>query len=396
MKSKYVWRAGLSLIILAAGAFGMKFMIASKKAQQKQKPVNPGALVEIQSLSEGNVPVIISTHGTVQPHRVLDIAPQVGGIVKFLPDELRIGGYFRKGDLLFEIDPVDYELRLKKMQSLVVKAEFELARIEGQARIARMEWDRMEHDPDEKPNPLVLYEPQLNNAKAVLESARADVELQELSIRRCQVFAPFNCMVKTERLEEGQLVMAGQAVLNVRGTDVADILIPVTFEDLEWVQVPRLGSTGSSATVLLKSPEHIWRWHGKIDRSLGEVDPKGRMFRLIVQIRDPYGLGKHNQVSEQRGGVSNRFLAEGLFVDVELHGKTIEHVFKIPTSALRESTHIWIKTDKDELAVRDITILRNQGDDLLVRGDIHEGESLVLTYLQGGVNGMKLRTREEL
>jgi len=378
----------LSIIIIVIGFLAMKFMISSKKPQQLDAPVKPGALVEVLKVKKEDKNIVIYATGTVQAKKTVDLAPEVSGRVIHVSPGLLSGGYFKEGEVLFEIDPIDYEFAVQKSMAQVTRSEYELAQIESQARVARREWDRIHIKDKEEPNPLVVYEPQMKNAKAGLASAKADQDKMLKNIERTKVRAPFNCMVKTERVEVGQYAMAGQSALSLRGTDAAEIIIPVSFSDLQWLSVPRGGQSGSKAVVKLRAGKKEYLWNGKITRTLGEVDPKGRMIRIVIEIPDPYRLN-----TEYEEG--SLFLAEGLFVEVELQGSKVPDVFSIPAKSLREDTFIWVINEKSELEVRKINVIRREREYLLIEGDLQDGEDLILTYLSGAVPGMSCRVAEE-
>ena len=143
-----------------------------------------------------------------------------------------------------------------------------------------------------EPNPLVLYEPQLKQARAALESADTAIRKAELDLQRTVITAPFNCRVRSEELELGQFVRSGVAVARLAGTDTAEIIVPVSLEEAGLLKIPRPGDgkDGSPVVVELTTGGTVHRWQGTIVRSLGEVDPRGRLTRLVAAVEDPFGL----------------------------------------------------------------------------------------------------------
>lgn len=390
-KIKIIWRAVLSILIIAAGFLSMQVMASLKKAPPKQSPSHPAAMVKVMKLTPEDQQVMVWATGTVQPRRTVDIIPQISGMVLSVSSSFIPGGYFKKGELLFEIEAVDYELMAEKSRAAVVKAEYELSQVESQARVARLEWDRIRLAKKDRPNPLVLYEPQLKNARAALASVKADLKQRLLDIERTKIYAPFNCRIRSEGIETGQYVTTGQSVGMISGTDTAEVVVPLPFQDLKWLSVPRnqeAKTEGSPATVSITINGQQFEWQGRIDRSLGEVDSKGRMIRLVVRIKDPYGL-KSDKMQ------NNYYLAEGLFVDVKLQGNNVSNVFAIPASAFRENSSIWTMSSDSRLEIRNVEIVRRGKQQILTRGDLNAGEQLILTYLSGAAPGMKLRIAEE-
>jgi len=375
----------LPLLVVLAGFVGMRLMIASRPEPKKVARENPGALVETLTVARGDRQVQVHGTGTVQASRQIEITPQVGGRVVEVSPSLVAGGYFSQGELLFRIEATDYQLAVDKAQAALARAEYEMATVEGQARVARQEWQRLRLDDGEgEPNPLVLYEPQLKNAQAGLQSARAALAQTELDLQRTAVHAPFAGIIRSESVDPGLVVRAGTPVAVLAGTAQAEIVVPLPLAELAWLQVPRPGAreAGSPATVRLTTARSTHEWRGRILRSLGEVDPQGRMARVVVGVDDPYGL--------QAGNDAGQELAVGTFVEVVLHGETLPDVAVIPAAALRDGDRVWVMNDS-HLAIRPVEVVRRAREEVVVGRGLASGERLVLTNVAGATEGMKLR-----
>jgi RND family efflux transporter MFP subunit len=380
----------LPLALLAAGVAGMKTMVASKPAPRKEVRENPGALAEVITARREDRPVLVKGTGTVQTHREVSITPEVSGRVTSIDDAFIAGGFFSRGDLLFEIEKVDYELALERARSARAQAELELARQESNALVARQEWARLSEGGTEEPNPLVLYEPQLKQARASLASADTAIRKAQIDLERTRVFAPFDCRVRAEQVDLGQYVRAGVSVGTVADSATAEIVVPLSLDEVHRLTVPRAGSgkKGSPATVEVHSGSKAYRWSGGVVRSLGEVDPRGRMTRLVVAVDDPYHLR-----GSRPGGRPD--LEVGLFVNVAFEGGMVSGVFPLPRRAVRENSSVWIAGDDDTLRVQPVDVVRREDGTVLVGKGLEEGERVILTTLPGAAQGMKLRVVEK-
>ncbi|MBW2370051.1 MAG: HlyD family efflux transporter periplasmic adaptor subunit, partial [Deltaproteobacteria bacterium] len=257
----------LPILILAAGFGGMRLLALSKQPPQKQVRENPGALVETFQAQSENRRIRVRATGTVQPAQTADISPQVSGRVISLSPDFVAGGFFKEGEILFEIDPADYELSVQQSRAGVAQAEYQLAQVESQARIARIEWGRINLENKGKPNPLVLHEPQLKNAKASLESARADLARRLLDMERTKVYAPFDGRIRSENIDPGQYLTFGKSIGVIAGTKSAEIVVPITLDNLAWLDVPRDQQSrdgGSPAEVRLAVGAKTHTWPGRV------------------------------------------------------------------------------------------------------------------------------------
>ncbi len=386
-----LFRIVIPVIILIAGFVVMRLLVLSRPAPQKEVRSNPGALVEILTVSRKDHQVQVIGTGTVQARREASITPRVSGRIKYIAPAFIAGGFFSKGDILFEIEEVDYQLAVVRARAVLAQAELELAKVKSSSLIARREWEAMAVNNSEEPNPLVLYEPQIKKARADVAAAGAAVKQAELDLQRTRIYAPFDCRVRSEEVEAGQYVRAGSSVAVVAGTETAEIVVPLSLEELQWLRVPRQGAEdkGSPATVRITVGEESFgkksfSRQGRVVRSLGEVDPKGRMARVVVAVDDPYYLKKRRSNGEPD-------LEMGMFVEVTFSGEILTGVIPIPASALRENNTVWVVNGANRLNIRPVTVVRREQKTLLIRDGLKEGERLVLTAISGAAEGMKLR-----
>lgn len=374
----------LPFLILALGVGGMTIMVKKRKAPEKKVAPFRGVLVETVTAERADHQLKIIATGTVQARRQVDIVPQVSGKVVAVAPNLVAGGFFQQGEELFAVEAIDFELAVERAGANLIKSELDLQTVKAQAEIGREEWQRLH--PTEEPNPLVVYAPQLKSAEAGLASARASLRQAQLELQRTRLKAPFNCFVRSENVDLGQYLRSGTKVATLVGTDEAEIVVPLPLGDLHWLQVPRSPQEqGSSAVVTLSSDNQSWQWPGRIIRSLGEVDPRGRMTRLAVSVDDPYG--------RKAGSKQNTELALGSFVSVELQGERLSQVVEVPRRAVREGDRVWIMDDH-KLRIVPVEVIRREKETVLLRAGLQGGEQVVLTPISGAADGLLLRTAE--
>ena len=379
-------KIAVPVIIIIAGFVIMKTLISSRPEPAKEARENPGILVEVFEVERTDTHVMVKGTGTVESSQEVTLVPQVSGRIVYVAPTMNVGGFFEKNSILFEIEETDYKLALERAMSARAKAEYELATIESQAQIARSEWGIISKDSDTPANPLVLYEPQLKSSKAALASASAQVEQAKLDLERTKIKAPFNARVRAENIDPGQYVKSGNSVAVLAGTDTAEIALPLTLDDLQWLDIPRHGErqNGADAVVHLHIGGNTHKWDGRVVRSTGEVNPKSRMMQLIVEIKDPYGLNKKKDAASPS-------LAAGTFVEVHIKGKKLKEVFIIPRTSLRDNATVWVMDKENKLRIKDVTLLRMEKENVIISKGIAKGDMIVKTNISGAADGMKLR-----
>ncbi len=383
LRSKFI-RILLPFVIIALGVAALAIMVKSRPEPRREARHDPGALVRVMTVKRGDHLVTVKGTGTVQPAQEIDVVPQVGGRITYVSPSLVAGGFFAAGELLFSIEETDYLLARERAEAAKASAEYELATIESRARVARLEWEELYRDAQEEPNPLVLYEPQLKKARAALASAEASVRQAEIDLERTKVRAPFNGRVRSEDVDLGRYVRAGDRVAVLAGTDTAEIVVPLPLDELRWLSIPKQGGgAGSSAVVVLSVGGVRHEWLGNIVRSTGEVDPASRMMSVVVEVKDPYGLGNDGDGRPQ--------LASGAFVDVLLQGAVLSDVIAIPRGAFRDGSQVWTVNGDNTLRIRQVETLRIEREEVIVGAGLDDGDLVVLTTLSGAADGMKLR-----
>lgn len=381
-------RALLPFLVIVIALVLTFVLVKSRKTPKPHEAPHLGPLVEVGILTKANRQILVSGTGSAQSRYEVSITPQIKGRVSELSPQMVAGGTFQKGEMLFAIEDVDYQLAIAHAQATLAQAELELLRNENLADLARKEWHSLNSESDLEPNPLVVYEPQLKSARALRDAAQANVKQAELNLERTRVFAPFDCYVRSEQLEIGQFLNAGAPVATVAGIEQIEIVVPLPLEEIVWLQVPRKGTKqrGSLAKVELQSGGRTFHWQGEITRSLGEIDPRNRMARVVVTVNDPF------TEDTEKANLLNDLLP-GMFVNVQILGEELSDIISVPRGAMHDNDTIWVIDDENRLHIREVDILRRERDEVLIRSGLDANEKIVLTNLSGAAEGMLLRPK---
>ena len=125
---------------------------------------------------------------------------------------------------------------------------------------------------------------------------------------------------------------------------------------------------------------------GQVLRLMGELDPEGRMARLLIVIDDPLNL---------RSGEHDGKILLGSYVQVRIDGGYIDKVYSIPRPALREGDVIWVQDNESKLQIRTVSVVWRRADDVLVHVDLRPGEKLILSRLQSPLPGIQVKSVDE-
>jgi hypothetical protein len=70
-------------------------------------------------------------------------------------------------------------------------------------------------------------------------------------------------------------------------------------------------------------------------------------------------------------------------------------VVEVPRAALREGDEVWVATDDDRLAIRQVQVAWRREETLLLSRGVAPGERVVTSPLAVPVDGMRLRVEAE-
>lgn len=380
----------IPLIILGAGAAVTVFLIKTRAKAQKSDPERAIPLVEVIPAELMSHRVTVAAMGTVLPARKVIIQPQVSGQVIEHSPNLVPGGRFATGDIVSRIDPRDYELAIIQQKASVERARFELKVEEGRQQVARREWHIMEKSSSMTTNQdLALRKPHLEAARASLASADSRLKQAEINLDRTTIKAPFNSFVQEESIEVGQLVSPQSRIATLVGTDQFWVQVSLPVNQLTWINIPLDDeSSASPATILHRmgaGKEN--RRKGKVLRLLGDLDPVGRMARVLIAVDDPLGINDN----DEPGALP---LLVGAYVEVKIDGKELRDVFAVPRLALHDLNRVWIMNSDDLLEFRDVAIIRRSEDTIFVTGGLQQGERIITSQLPSPVPGTQLRVED--
>lgn len=377
----------LIVILLILGIGGGISHVLLKTGPQTIPVENTKSIRIVQTISL--VPqtrsVVVSASGSVVPSRKVIIKPQVTGQVIWQNESVTLGGYVNEGDDLVRIDPKDYELALAQEKSNLEQASFEREVESGRQVIAEREWNLLQSDLDMKEvnKSLVLRKPHLRRAEALVEKAANDINIAQLQLSRTVISAPFNAMVVRESVEVGQLLNPGSDICELVGTDEFWVQVTLPFSDLKWVRFPESGQPGAQARVILDMGNgDSVIWQGEVLRLLSDLDPLGRMARLIVSVSDPLNL--REKLSHQLP------LLLGSYVNVDIDAGQLENTLTIPRAALREGNKIWVVGENHLLKILPVQVLWREKKTLLISNNLDEGDQLIVSDLRVALPGMEV------
>ena len=361
------------LIALGCGVL-IYFGLVSLKKPPEEKPeeIIPTA-VTIEPLVVESINIQVASHGNVEPKYSTNVVAEVNGKIVFLADSFQRGGFVKKGELIASVDPFDYETLLIEAEANLASASASLELEKAQGKVAEEEWKNIQHT---KPSELGLRKPQLAQEKARVKAAQASLQRAQENLKRTQIYAPFDALIKSRSVSVGSFVNIGTPVGTLLSTDIAEIRLPIARNNMYF-----LNDSGINSKVLLTSTDGNYQWLASIVREEGILDEMNRMVFLVAHVNEPYSLQPP--------------LRFGSYVAATIDGRQIADASIVPRHLINDNRIAIMNQTTKELNFKSINIVQDQDKQVIVTGELDHGDWLITSPLQIPVEGMPLSTTED-
>ena len=371
------------LIVISGLIIGSLILFTGPSLEPRAPPENKPLIRTITAKSE-SIRLSSTAFGTVSPRSENELIPEVSGSIVFMSPSLVSGGFFKKDDLLFSIEPLDYEVALEQSSAALKSAESELENAQRnhdrQINLAKKQ-SISESRKEEAIN-------RLRFAESAHREANARVSLAKKNLERTKIRAPYDGRVRNEKIDLGQFVNRGQSIASIYAIDSAEIRLPVHDKELAFLDLSLFETAKSKDdAVILKATfageQHTWS--ARIARTEGELDSRTRMINVIAEIDSPYSSKD-----------SRPPLTIGLFVEAEILGRFIKDAVVIPQSAIQDRNLVYTVNEKNLLEFKKVKILRMINDQAVITDGLKTGDTVCISALRNAEPGMEVRTSTKL
>lgn len=385
---------GLFLATMSIAALGYAgYTLVTAIQSRADVPGGPGQdarervfTVRALPVTVGEVTPTLSAFGEVRTRRSLELRAPVGGRVLEVAKGFEDGAEVREGQLLFRIDPADAEAALALEQSDLARAEAELRDatraldLAGEdVAAAQAQFDLRVRALDRRQELAmrgVATEAALEEAELALSSARqawvgrrqaeaqaiarrdqaeSALERQRISLAEAKrrlsdtrVYANFGGTLADVTIVQGGLVNSNEQLGRIIDPDSLEVAVRVsTAQYLRLIDDDgRLQS--SEAEVALEVAGYEITSPGRLVRASATVEQGQSGRQLFVELVAPRGF------------------RPGDFVTVRLQEPALQDVALLPATAVNAAGNVLVINDNNRLSALPVTILRRQGDSVLV------------------------------
>lgn len=354
----------------------------------KAESPDTALVVKTQLLQAADANLSVQSQGTVLPRTRTLLTSEVSGTVLQVSPQFVVGGTFKAGDLLLQIDPTDYKVALQRAKANLISMNAQLTFERARATQAEKEW-AMTGRPAEEAPLLALRKPYLEEARANVLQAEAEVTQAQLKLERTAIRVPYTGMVSTKAVDIGQYVSVGTNLGETFAIDFAEVRLPLTKRDLSMMNSFSQADREHHLQVTLLGSAHGTekRWDARLVRSEGVIDKVNRSLYVVAQVDDPYARNSGDRTNANP-------LLMGTFVTAIIDGKSIANVFAVPRHALLEGSKIALVDDDQRLRLKSIEPIYADKQFYYLSRDIDEGiddgAEIIVSTIGVPIEGMKV------
>ncbi len=204
-------------------------LVGCEETNRYVEPPPPKVTVA-QPLVQEVIDYLDFTGTTVASERV-EVRARVSGVLQSM--QFKPGTEVRQGDLLFVIDPKEYEADLQAAQSELATAQANLKKAETElARAQRLFKQKAGSDVQ-----VVKWRGEQELARAAIQRANADIARAKLNLSYTEVKAPISGRVGRNIVDVGNLVGTGEATVLTEITEYDPMYVYFNLNERDFLRV---------------------------------------------------------------------------------------------------------------------------------------------------------------
>lgn len=231
-KPSFLKRFGFTLVLLLValifvGIVGLNMFIGQKKAEYAQNMPEQESLVTVMKVEGKEWTPAIEAVGYIRPNQGAMLSAQVSGTVNRIL--VKSGDWVKKGQLLVELDSSVEQASLRAMEAQLPNIQANYNRFRNLVTSNS------------------ASKSELDNAQSAYNQLVANIESLKASIKRRQIYAPFDGQAGIVKINVGQYINVATEIVRVEDRSKMKVSFTLPQTDLERV------SNGQKVTVTADS-----------------------------------------------------------------------------------------------------------------------------------------------
>ncbi len=352
--------------------------IATASCGKQEAPAPQPPDVKVASVLQKDVPIYVEAIGQTRGSTEIEVRARVEGFIQTI--DFKEGNPVRKGQLLYTIDPSQYQAALAQAKGTLAEAEAQLARarqdvVRYEPLVAKNAISRQEYE-----TAVVVQ----RAAEASVEAAKAAAERAQIDLGYTNVVAPENGLAGKTEVYPGTLVGRGQSTLLTHISQIATIHVRFTIPERDYLYFARRRQEAGKADQAPQLPFELVLADGSVHPEKGRlvfvdrnVDPTTGTILMEAAFPNPGGIVRPGQYARVRAAVD---LKKGAIL--------------VPQRAVSELQGIYnvaVVGGDDSVEIRMVTPAQRIGNLWVMDAGLKAGERVVVEGLQKVRPGVKVK-----
>jgi membrane fusion protein (multidrug efflux system) len=351
----------------------------AEKAEQAAQAAPPPAVLVTEVLQK-TVPIYAEFVAQTDARVTVEVRARVQGILKHM--DFKEGDLVKKDQILYQIEPDEYEANLQAAKAQLAKAEADLE--SAKARLGKAQQDVARYRPlaaaravpqqdlDTALASEDVARAEVDQAKAAIEGARAAITRAQLDLGYTTIRSPLDGLIGRTKVDVGNLVGKGEPTLLNTVSSVDPIRVNFAIPEADYLRLmsrdPGKAQRPSPPIELILADGRAYPDKGRFVLADRAVDLKTGTLNLVSEFPNPTGL-----------------IRPGQFGRVRLAGDVVNDAILVPKRAVQEiqGTKTVLVVGADNLVtLRTISPGESLGDLLIVRDGVKPGERVIVDGIQ--------------
>lgn len=333
----------------------LSFILAAcDKPVEPLAPPRPALVMVVGATAAENGMVLV---GEVRPRYESSQGFRING--KITARKVDIGARVKKGQVIAQLDAADANLSAAAAQADVRAAEASHALAVAEVERQRLLFSKKFISA----SALDIREAELKTSSARLAQVRAQANVSGNQTQYANLTADRAGVVTMIRAEPGQVVEAGEAIVQIADTNETEVLMAVPESRMSEVKV--------NATVTVKMWANREKSYSGVIREIApEADSSTRAFNVRVSIKDADDTIKLGMTAGVKFNQKNA-----------LNEAQKENALLIPTSALTEANGkkiVWVIDANNKAQPREVVAGQFSEEGVLITSGLQAGEKIAI------------------
>lgn len=338
----------------------------------KNTPAAGDVAVKSMKVIKRDTPITYDYTGFVEAANDVQIKSKVTGTI--VQKLVNGGDYVEAGQLLYVIDPRNYQNSVLNAQANLANAQATLANAQKDAS----RYQTLYEQGAVSKQTADQYNTQLAQAQASVAAQQAILASSQVDVSDTQIVAPFSGKIDTNPLAEGSFVTANSTVLtSISGSDPMRVRFSVSQADyLDMMQGNTNNGTKLQNVTMKLSDGTTYPEKGSVTQvDRGVSDTTGTL-TLKAEFQNPNGV-----------------LLPGMFANISVVGSTVPNAILVPQRAVTDVMYkhfVYVVNDDNTVSMKKVQLGARIGKLWLVKSGLDGTETVVVEGVQKLKEGAKV------